>query len=78
MRASRSLSHSTAVSIQTPDARHLEEAEMDDDTRLQGNRRDFLGLAATVAAAGLGTMVPGTTAVAAADGPNTDFTRWLD
>jgi intracellular sulfur oxidation DsrE/DsrF family protein len=51
---------------------------MDDDTKLQGNRRDFLGLAATVAAAGLGTMVPGTTAVAAADGPNTDFTRWLD
>ena len=51
---------------------------MDDNTKLQGDRRDFLGLAATVAAAGLGAMVPGTTAVAAADGPSTDFTRWLD
>ncbi len=51
---------------------------MDDNTKLQGDRRDFLGLAATVAAAGLGAIVPGPTSVAAADGPSTDFTRWLD
>jgi hypothetical protein len=49
-----------------------------DDAKLHGNRRDFLGLAATAAAAGLGAMVPVAGAVAAADGPSTDFTRWLD
>jgi len=49
-----------------------------DDAKLPGNRRDFLGLAATAAAAGLGAMVPVTGAVAAADEPGTDFTRWLD
>jgi intracellular sulfur oxidation DsrE/DsrF family protein len=49
-----------------------------DDAKLQGNRRDFLGMAATAAAAGLGAMVPITGAVAAADAPGTDFTRWLD
>ena len=49
-----------------------------DDSKLYGNRRDFLGLAATATAAGLGTMVPVTGAVAASDNPSTDFTRWLD
>ena len=49
-----------------------------DDAKLHGNRRDFLGLAATAAAAGLGAMVPITGAVAASDNPHTDFTRWLD
>ena len=49
-----------------------------DDAKLQGNRRDFLGLAATAAAAGLGAMVPVAGAVAASDSPSTDFTRWLD
>ena len=29
-----------------------------DDAKVYGNRRDFLGLAATAAAAGLGAMVP--------------------
>ena len=48
------------------------------DTILPGNRRDFLGLAATAAAAGLGSIVPVATAAAAAGGPSTDFTRWLD
>jgi hypothetical protein len=49
-----------------------------DDAKLHGKRRDFLGLAATAAAAGLGAMVPVTGAVAASDSPSTDFTRWLD
>jgi hypothetical protein len=49
-----------------------------DDAKLHGKRRDFLGLAATAAAAGLGAMVPVTGAVAASDNPHTDFTRWLD
>jgi intracellular sulfur oxidation DsrE/DsrF family protein len=49
-----------------------------DDAKLHANRRDFLGLAATAAAAGLGAMVPVTGAVAAADAASTDFTRWLD
>ncbi|HTS54717.1 MAG TPA: hypothetical protein VMH26_15700 [Burkholderiales bacterium] len=49
-----------------------------DDAKLHGNRRDFLGLAATAAAAGLGAMVPVAGAVAASDSPSTDFTRWLD
>ncbi len=49
-----------------------------DDAKLHGNRRDFLGLAATSAVAGLGAIVPVAGAVAAADSPSTDFTRWLD
>ena len=49
-----------------------------DDAKLHNNRRDFLGLAATVAAAGLGAMVPVADAVAASNNPSTDFTRWLD
>jgi intracellular sulfur oxidation DsrE/DsrF family protein len=49
-----------------------------DDAKLHGNRRDFLGLAATAAAAGLGAIVPVAGAVAASDNPSTDFTRWLD
>ena len=47
------------------------------DPTIPGNRRDFLGLAAVSAAAGLGSFVPAATAVAAT-APSTDFTRWLD
>lgn len=49
-----------------------------DDAKLQANRRDFLGVAATAAMAGIGAVVPATSAVAAANGASTDFTRWLD
>ncbi len=48
------------------------------DQTLPGNRRDFLGLAATAAAAGISAMVPAATAAAATGGASTDFTRWLD
>jgi hypothetical protein len=48
------------------------------DPTLPANRRDFLGLAATAAAAGLGSIVPVATAAAATGGASTDFTRWLD
>lgn len=48
------------------------------DPTVPGNRRDFLGLAATAAAAGLGSFVPAATAAAATGGPSTEFTRWLD
>ena len=48
------------------------------DPKLPGNRRDFLGLAATAAAAGLGAMVPVAAAQAAATSASTEFTRWLD
>jgi len=47
------------------------------DSTLPSNRRDFLGLAATAAVAGLGAMVP-VTATEAATSRSTDFTRWLD
>ena len=47
------------------------------ELNIPANRRDFLWLAATAAAAGLGTMVP-VTGVQAAAGASTDFTRWLD
>src|SRR5690242_9616650 len=49
-----------------------------DDVKLSSNRRDFLGLAATTAAAGLGAVIPIAGAVAATENPSTDFTRWLD
>jgi hypothetical protein len=52
------------------------------DPKIPGNRRDFLGLAATAtataAAAGLGSIVPVATAAAAAGSASTEFTRWLD
>jgi len=48
-----------------------------DDSNLHGNRREFLGLAATAAAAGLTAMLPVSEA-AAADKPSTDFTHWRD
>ena len=48
---------------------------MQDD--ILGKRRDFLGLAAFAAAAGVGAALPATQAEAAAE-PSTDFTRWLD
>jgi intracellular sulfur oxidation DsrE/DsrF family protein len=52
-----------------------QEIHMQDD--IPGKRRDFLGLAAVAAAAGMGAALPATQA-AAATGPSTDFTRWLD
>ncbi len=48
-----------------------------EDTKLQLDRRDFIGLAAAIAAVGVGAALPVAT-VAAAQGPSTDFTRWLD
>jgi len=53
-----------------------EEVDME-DTNLQLERRDFMGLAAAMAAIGVGAALPVATA-AAAQGPSTDFTRWLD
>jgi hypothetical protein len=41
------------------------------------DRRDFMGLAAAIAAIGVSTALPVSTA-AAAPGTATDFTRWLD
>jgi len=48
-----------------------------EDTNLQVDRRDFMGLAAAMAAIGVGAALPVATA-AAAQGPSTEFTRWLD
>jgi hypothetical protein len=50
-----------------------------DDTRQQLDRRDFMGLAAAMAAIGVGAGValPVSNAIAA-QGAATDFTRWLD
>ena len=48
-----------------------------EDTNPQLDRRDFMGLAAAMAAIGVGAALPVATA-AAAPGPSTDFTRWLD
>ena len=48
-----------------------------EDAKLQLDRRDFMGLAAAMAAVGVGAALPVATA-AAAQGPSTDFTRWLD
>jgi hypothetical protein len=59
----------------SPLVNNLQEAKMQ-DTKLS-SRRDFLALAAT-ATAGLGMMAPVAGAAAAAGGPATDFTRWLD
>ena len=47
------------------------------DAKLQLDRRDFLQLAATAAAVGLGSALPVGTA-SAATGEATDFTRWLE
>lgn len=47
------------------------------DRKQTRNRRDFLALAAT-ATAGLGVTLPMTGTAAAATGPSTEFTRWLD
>ncbi|MFL6582865.1 MAG: twin-arginine translocation signal domain-containing protein [Burkholderiales bacterium] len=46
-------------------------------TQVQVERRDFLGLAALIATAGAAAALPMANAVAA-QGPSTDFTRWLD
>jgi hypothetical protein len=54
-----------------------EEVDMEEETKLHVERRDFLGLAAALAAVGAAAVVPAATAVAA-QGPSTDFTRWLD
>lgn len=48
-----------------------------EDNKPTTNRRDFLALAAT-ATAGLGVMLPMAGTAAAATGPSTEFTRWLD
>ena len=48
-----------------------------DDAKLQLDRRDFIGLAAAMAAVGVGAALPLATATAA-QGTSTDFTRWLD
>ncbi len=50
---------------------------MQDDKSTPKTRRDFLAMAAT-ATAGLGVTLPLAGAAAAATGPSTDFTRWLD
>ena len=47
------------------------------DKKTTRNRRDFLALAAT-ATAGLGVTLPMAGTAAAATGPSTEFTRWLD
>jgi hypothetical protein len=44
---------------------------------VQAERRDFLGLAALIATAGAAAALPMANAEAA-QGPSTDFTRWLD
>lgn len=53
-----------------------------EDVRKEGgkqllDRRDFMGLATAMAAIGVGAALPASIA-AAADGPSTEFTRWLD
>ncbi len=48
-----------------------------EDTKLQLDRRDFMGLAAAMAAVGVGAALPAAIA-SAAQGPSTEFTRWLD
>jgi hypothetical protein len=48
-----------------------------EDAKQLLDRRDFMGLAAAMAAVGVGTALPVATA-AAAQGPSTEFTRWLD
>jgi hypothetical protein len=50
---------------------------MQEDTKLDLERRDFFGLAAATAF-GLGAVLPSAAVAAAADAPSTDFTRWLD
>ena len=55
-----------------------EEVEMEDAKPIsEFDRRDFLGLAAAAAAMGIGAALPAGTATAA-QGPSTDFMRWLD
>ena len=49
------------------------------DTKLPTNRRSFLGgIAVSAAAAGVGAAAIPIAGTAAAAGPSTDFTRWLD
>jgi len=48
-----------------------------EDEKPQLERRDFIGLAAAMAAIGVSAALPAATATAAT-GPSTDFTRWLD
>src|SRR5258708_18892945 len=48
-----------------------------EDAKVELDRRDFMGLAAAMAAIGVGAALPVTTATAA-QGTATDFTRWLD
>ena len=46
-------------------------------TTVQVDRRDFLGLAALIATVGAAAALPMANA-GAAQGPSTDFTRWLE
>jgi len=50
---------------------------MQDNNPTPKSRRDFLAMAAT-ATAGLGVTLPMAGTAAAATGPSTEFTRWLD
>jgi hypothetical protein len=54
----------------------MEDAKMEGTKQLL-DRRDFMGLAAAMAAIGVSTALPVSTATAA-PGAATDFTRWLD
>jgi hypothetical protein len=54
----------------------MEDAKMEVTKQLL-DRRDFMGLAAAMAAIGVSTVLPVSTATAAPGAP-TDFTRWLD
>ena len=54
----------------------MEDVKME-DTKQVLDRRDFMGLAAAMAAVGVAAALPVATA-GAAQGPSTDFTRWLD
>jgi hypothetical protein len=59
----------------------MEDAKMEDtstnDENQQLERREFMGLATAMAAVGVAAALPASIA-AAADGPSTSFTRWLD
>jgi len=48
------------------------------DSNLTGSRRDFLGMAATTALAGIGAMLPVAGAAAAAEATVTEQFKWLD
>lgn len=49
-----------------------------EDSKQLLDRRDFMGLAAAIAAVGISTAMPAATAAAAQGDASTEFTRWLD